>query len=282
MSRKDWKRPSVTMPEDKKRIKLVISYDGSSFHGWQNQDNAPSVESTIENELSLLLGEKVFLQGSGRTDSGVHALCQVAHFDTNSSIDAKAYSFILNSKLPPSIRILSSEEMRDLFHARFTTMSREYWYFIKSYDSILPFDKDRVTAIKSLPNLSLLNEYASMLKGTHDFTTFCSSKDICESKVRDIYVSQWSEEKDLYGLRVYKYRVVGNAFLYHQVRSMVGTMVECALKNEDSESFKERLDSKNRANALKTFPSSGLYLAKISYDEDEYKWFEEEHERKYY
>ena len=89
-------------------------------------------------------------------------------------------------------------------------------------------------------------------------------------------------KKDLYGLRVYKYRVVGNAFLYHQVRSMVGTMVECALKNEDSESFKERLDNKNRANALKTFPSSGLYLAKISYDEDEYKWFEEEHERKYY
>lgn len=275
MSRKDWKRPKVEMPRDKRRIKLVISYIGTSFHGWQAQDNSSSVQRTIEDALCNILGERVSLFGSGRTDSGVHALGQVAHFDTTSSLCAKAYSYLLNSRLPKSIRILSSSEEKELFHARFTTMAREYWYIVKDYDSFSAPDWGRVTPLKRLPSLTLLNEYATLLEGTHDFTTFCSSRDISPSKVRDIYISKWIEERDYLGSRVYKYIVVGNAFLYNQVRSMVGTMVEAALKEESPDSFNMRLLAKDRALALKTFPPEGLYLARISYDENEYSWFED-------
>ena len=179
--------------------------------------------------------------------------------------------------LPGSVRILSSWEPEGVFHARFTAMAREYWYLVKEYKDMLPFDSGRMTALRSLPDVNLLNSYASLLFGTHDFTTFCSSKDMCESKTRDIYESIWSEEKDGYGFKILKYKVVGNAFLYRQVRSMVGTMLDSALLGEDREAFKERLEAKDRSKALRTAPSDGLYLARISYDENEYLWFEEEY-----
>lgn len=266
------------MPEYGRRIKLTISYDGSSFHGWQEQSEGETVQSTIKKVLEDLLGEEVSLQGSGRTDSGVHALAQVAHFDTTSTLEASRFQIILNSRLPHTIRILSSEDVSGIFHARFTSYAREYWYYIKEWKDTLPFDSGRVTSIKRLPDITLLNKYARLLEGTHDFTTFCSAKDPSESKYRDIYVSVWSEEKDNWGMRFFKYRVVGNAFLYHQVRSMVGTMIECALKEESVESFEMRLLSSKRENALKTYPPSGLYLARISYDEEEYRWFEDNNE----
>ena len=276
MSRLDWKRPEVIMPENKRRIALTISYDGNKWHGWQVQDKADSVEGEIEKILSSITGEDIFLQGSGRTDSGVHALGQVAHFDTESRISPEKFSTILNTKLPSSIRIHSSWEPEGVFHARFTAMAREYWYYIKRMDQMLPFDEGRVTGVRSLPSLSLLNSYADVLKGTHDFSTFCSSKDMSESKVRDIYESEWTEEKDMLSHTVYRYKVTGNAFLYRQVRSMVGTMLDSAALGEDSSAFLERLNAKNREKALRTAPSSGLYLARISYDENEYLWFEEE------
>lgn len=276
MSRKDWNRPEVVMPEGKRRIRLVLSYDGTAYHGWQEQDDALSVQEVISKTLSEILGEETEVFGSGRTDAGVHALGQVAHFDTVRKIPAEKFALVLNSRLPSSIRILSSDEPEGIFHARFTAMAREYWYFIKDWRDMLPFDSGRYTALRKLPDITLLNEYASLIRGTHDFTTFCSARDICQSKWRDIYESGWTEEKDGWGRPFLKYRVTGNAFLYHQVRSMVGTMVECALKGETREEFKVRLDSKNRMNALKTYPSEGLYLARISYDEDEYRWFEEE------
>ena len=275
MSRSEWHRPQVEMPSDKRRIALTVSYDGRFWHGWQVQENADSVEGEIEKALSSVLGEEVFVQGSGRTDAGVHALGQVAHFDTSSSIPPEKYSIILNTMLPKSIRILSSWEPRGVFHARFTAMAREYWYFLKRMDQMLPFDEGRVTGIRELPDISLLNSYASLIQGTHDFTTFCSARDMCQSRKRDIYESVWNTERDKYGFPVYRYRVAGNAFLYRQVRSMVGTMVEAALAGEEVSRFKARLDGKDRSLALKTAPSDGLYLARISYDENEYIWFEE-------
>ncbi len=264
------------MPVDRRRIKLVVSYDGSFFHGWQEQDDALSVQEVLTKEVSSVLGEKTEVFGSGRTDAGVHALGQVAHFDTSSTIEPSKWAVILNSRLPSSVRILSSSEPEGVFHSRFTAMAREYWYFIKPWSDMLPFDEGRVTGVKRLPDITLLNAYATLIRGTHDFTTFCSARDICPSKVRDIYISEWSEERDGWGLRFLRYRVVGNAFLYHQVRSMVGTMVECALSGESTESFRERLESRTRSMALKTYPAGGLYLASISYDENEYSWFEEE------
>ncbi len=277
MARKDWRRPEIERVEEgKRRIKLTVSYDGLKFHGWQAQDNAISVQSEIMRILSLVTKENIEVFGSGRTDAGVHALGQVCHFDTASSLPADKFKVILNTKLDKSIRVLKAETADPYFHARFSTMAREYWYMLKRFDDMLPFDDGRYSFVREFPSLELLNSYAESLFGTHDFTTFASSRDISESKCRDIYTSSWDIFPDQYGYEVLRYRVAGNAFLYHQVRSMVGTMLEAAFKNEGAMRFKERLDKKDRKEALKTAPSSGLYLARISYDDKEYLWFEEE------
>lgn len=280
MARTDWNRPEVEpVAEGYRRIKLTISYDGSLFHGWQEQNNAHSVQQTIADLLKRVTKEDTVLLGSGRTDAGVHALGQVAHFDTKSQLDAEKFATILNSQLDKSIRIISSEDAPAGFHARYTTMAREYWYYIKRMDEMLAFDDKRYAFYKRLPSLETLNGYASILFGTHDFTTFASSRDLCPSKWRDIYVSEWEEVTDQYGCKALRYKVCGNAFLYHQVRSMVGTMVECGLLGYTDEQFKAILDSKDRSKALRTAPADGLYLARISYDENEYMWFEEQYGR---
>lgn len=279
MARSDWHRPQVEpVDENSRRIKLVISYDGTAFHGWQSQNNGISVQNVIESALKEITGIDISVLGSGRTDRGVHALGQVAHFDVPKSITIPAdkYALAINSKLPKSVRILSSEEPEGLFHARFTAMAREYKYFVKANCDMFPFDEKHITGVHHLPSLDVLNSYAELIKGTHDFTTFCSARDDCQSKFRDIYESYWTETRDIYGKRVFVYTVCGNAFLYHQVRSMVGTMLTLAQSEADSSLFKEILESKDRSRALKTALSDGLYLARISYDEEEYRWFEEE------
>ncbi len=278
MARSDWRRPElIPLEEGMRRIALTVSYDGSAFHGWQSQENGHSVQSEIEKALREILNMDVCVQGSGRTDKGVHAIGQVCHVDfpVTKTISTAKLKLALNSKLMKEVRIISSEEKDGSFHARFTTMAREYRYFVKAYDDMLPFDKGHIAAVQKLPSIEVLNEYAAILRGTHDFTAFASAKDECPSKYRDIYESCWSEGKDIYNRPFLCYSVVGNAFLYHQVRSMVGTMLALALKGGSKEDMKEILESKDRQRALKTAPSEGLYLYRISYDEEEYRWFEE-------
>lgn len=275
--RSDWRRPeSWALPcEGERRIKLVVSYDGSAFHGWQSQEGAVSVQSELSRILSSLLGKETVVYASGRTDSGVHALGQVCHFDTSSRIAPEKFSVILNTKLGKTIRVLSSAEAPEGFHARFSTMSREYWYMLKREREMLPFDDRHVTALKAEPDMALLAGYASALYGTHDFTTFASARDPSESRFRDIYVSRWDIMKDSYGFDVFRYRTAGNAFLYHQVRSMVGTMLVAMTQKESPEDFKARLDARDRSRALRTAPADGLYLAEVSYDSEKYQWFED-------
>ena len=275
--RSDWKRPEVyDLPSaDERRIMLRVAYDGSAFHGWQSQDGAVSVQETLSSVLSHVLGRNTMVYGSGRTDSGVHALDQACHFDTVSSIEPERYAIILNTQLPKSIRVLSSCLAPPLFHARYSTMSREYWYLVKESAVMLPFDDGRVTPVRRLPDPALLSSYASLLFGTHDFTTFASARDTSSSRIRDIYVSEWDVITDAYGCSVLRYRTAGNAFLYHQVRSMVGTMLDAAAAGEDAEAFKARLDGCDRRLALRTAPAAGLYLARVSYDPEDYQWFED-------
>ena len=142
MARSDWNRPSSFkgLEDGERRIRLFLSYDGSGFSGWQRQDGERTVQEEIESSLSSILGEEITLFGSGRTDSGVHALRQAAHFDTRSRIEAGKFRIILNTHLAKDIRILSSDEVGSGFHARFSTESREYWYLIKRMEDMLAFD----------------------------------------------------------------------------------------------------------------------------------------------
>ena len=277
--RSDWNRPEVydTPEEGERRIRLSVSYDGSEYHGWQSQGDYASVQSVISECVSKVVGKDTVVYGSGRTDSGVHALDQGCHFDTPLDIDPHKYAVIFNTKLPKSIRVLSAEEAPAGFHARFSTQSREYWYLAKRGCDMLPFDARHITQMKRMPEISVLNGYAELLAGTHDFTTFASAKDVSLSRFRDIYVSRWDTIRDAYGYEVLRYRVAGNAFLYHQVRSMAGTMLEAEAKGEAPDAFRARLEARDRSMALKTAPSDGLYLADVSYDSGKYSWFEEEY-----
>ncbi|MFA6891844.1 MAG: tRNA pseudouridine(38-40) synthase TruA [Sphaerochaetaceae bacterium] len=279
MARSDWRRPVlVPLTPGMRRIRMTISYDGSRYRGWQSQRNGTSVQQKVEEALSSMLGETVAVHGSGRTDSGVHAIGQVCHFDIVSKLPVRAFKPRLNSLLPSDIRIMDAGETDGTFHARFTSMAREYTYLIKRAEELTAFDSGHVWAVRELPPEELLNEYATVIAGTHDFTTFCSSKDECSSKMRDIYESVWTMGKDVFGYDLLRYRITGNAFLYHMVRSLVGTMVEFAACGKGAASFRAALEAKDRRACGRTASPYGLYLTRISYDPEEYQWFEEANE----
>ena len=256
---------------------MTVSYHGGHYSGWQRQRNALAVAQVIEEAVATLIAETVEVVGSGRTDSGVHALAQVCHIDiANQRMPAERFAVALNRILPPDIRILESSEVDDTFHARFTTMARTYRYYYKRHRDLTAFDSTLVATVKEFPPKDLLDVYAKILEGTHDFTTFTASGDLCPSKFRDIYESYWHLGRDQWELEVLSYTITGNAFLYKMVRSLVGTMMQCAHEGVASEEFRARLDAKDRSGAGRTASATGLYLYRISYDEEEYAWFEEE------
>lgn len=281
MARSDWKRPKdFSAPEGRRRVALEVSYDGRAFCGWQSQLDEKSVQDTIKAAVERLVGEDkhVVVVGSGRTDSGVHAYGQVAHAEFDDcSIPIKAFYAGLNSILPFSVRIKRSWDAEPSFHARYSAMAREYRYFCKEGEGHDCFSDGLVTIIRSFPNIDLLNGYAKTLIGTHDFNTFTSAKDDCPSKVRDIYESSFSWTKSMFGEKVLCYKICGNAFLYHMVRSLVGTMLDMGSRGCPVSEFEEVLASKDRSRAGKTAASDGLYLWRVSYDPEEYRWFEEEY-----
>lgn len=268
MARSDWKRPTeFSLPPGFRRIRIDLSYDGSAFSGWQRQTGVRTVQHEVEKALQKMLKTPVHVHGSGRTDAGVHAIGQVAHFDiANHSVPVGVFPVALNQLLPHDIRITASYLVNECFHARFTSISREYRYFVKQIEDYTPFDRDRVCRIRSFPSLELLNSYAVHIIGTHDFSTFSAAGDQSLSRVRDVYESAFSLQNSQWGGPVLVYRVSGNAFLMHQVRSMVGTMLQLGENSEPAEQFKLRLESRDRRMAGRTAPPGGLYLYRITYD----------------
>ena len=283
MARSDWKRPDVfSAPENRRRVAMELSYDGRAFCGWQRQKDADSVQQTIIDAVTRMIGDRnIDVIGSGRTDSGVHAYGQVAHVEFDAcDIPAKAFHMGLNALLPYSIRIRRSWDVDNSFHARYSAMAREYRYFCRCGEPHDSFSDGLVTVLREFPDIELLNSYATHIVGTHDFTTFACSKDTCPSKVRDIYEAEFGWKESMYGDKLLCFRIAGNAFLYHMVRSLMGTMLDLAFDNKPDSAFKELLDAKDRLRTGRTAPSDGLYLWRVSYDPDEYMWFEEKYGRK--
>ncbi len=277
MARTDWRRPPLLpLEEGVRRIRMTVAYDGQHYNGWQKQVNGLGVSDRIEQEIQNMTGEKVNPVGSGRTDSGVHALAQVCHFDTyNQKIDGKVFAVALNRLLPADIRIMESQEVDGTFHARFTAMGRTYRYYIKQEREMTPFDARQVAKVRRFPKIELLNEYAAHIQGTHDFTTFTSRGDRSTSRWRDVYESYWAYETDRFGSKVLTYTISGNAFLYKMIRSLVGSMLEFAEKGVSAAEFKQILDSRDRKRSGRTASPWGLYFYAISYDPEEFAWFEE-------
>ncbi len=243
-----------------RRIKLVIEYDGSTFHGWQMQGNAHSVQEEVERAVLRITGENCRVTGAGRTDTGVHAYGQVAHFDTRSGIPADKFAAALNSFLPQEVSVIFSQEVPEDFHARFSAAGKTYEYRILNRQTRSPILSKRAWHIREVLELEAMKLAAAGFVGKHDFSAFCSSGHSVSTFDRTIFTSEWSQEGDCL-----IYRVSGNGFLYNMVRIMVGTMVEIGMKKRPVTDLEALFEGKDRNQAGITAPPHGLYLVRVHY-----------------
>jgi tRNA pseudouridine38-40 synthase len=246
-------------------IKLIVSYDGTGFGGWQRQKNSRSVQEEIERALGIMHGHAVPVTGAGRTDSGVHAMGQVAGFFTDiGSIPAEKFLPALNKLMPGDVRILAASDASPGFHARFDASLRRYRYFILCGGRPDPCSLRYAHHLARTPRLELLNAMARRLTGERDFSTFASARDPSPSKCRFV-----TESVFFWDSGILVYQVAANAFLYRMVRSLVGSMLHFELESADASQAGRRMDetlrSLDREAAGPTAPARGLFLWNVEY-----------------
>lgn len=249
----------------KKRVRLIIAYDGTNYCGWQVQINGITVEEVINKALTDLLGEDISVIGASRTDSGVHAYGNVAVFDTETRIPAEKISFALNQRLPDDIRIQKSEEVAPDFHPRFCNSVKTYEYKILNRKFPMPIHR-LYTHFVYLPlNVEKMKTAAEYIVGKHDFASFCSSGSQVESTVRTVYSLDVEKYED-----IITFRITGNGFLYNMVRIIAGTLMKVGLEVYPPEYVKDIIEAKDRNAAGPKAPACGLTLVGIKYlDEKE-------------
>lgn len=245
----------------KRRVKLIISYDGTNYCGWQVQINGITVEEVINRELSRMLGEDIAVIGASRTDSGVHALGNVAVFDTFSKIPPEKMCFALNQRLPDDIRIQDSCEVPLDFHPRYCDSTKTYEYKILNRRFDNPVMRLYTHFVYMPLDYEKMQETAKYLVGEHDFKSFCSARTQVTDTVRTIYSLDVSKEDD-----IIKIRISGNGFLYNMVRIIVGTLIKVGLKVYPPEYVKEILEACDRNVAGPKAPAKGLTLIGIVYN----------------
>lgn len=242
---------------EKRRIMLTVAYDGTNYHGWQIQKNGITIEEVLNEKLSELLKEPIAVIGASRTDSGVHAMGNLAVFDTTSRIPAEKFTYALNQRLPEDIRIQDSKQVADDFHPRHCESKKIYEYRILNRK--IPLPQKRLYAHFTYYDLNVerMKEAAACLVGEHDFAAFCSAGAQVESTVRTIYsvdVEKQGEEIVI--------RVCGNGFLYNMVRIIAGTLMEIGQDRMNIEQLVEALETGDRSFAGPTAPACGLTLIK--------------------
>lgn len=244
-----------------KRVKLTVAYDGTNYCGWQTQPNGLAVQEVLEKHLSELLAEPVHIMGASRTDSGVHALGNVAVFDTDARMPADRISYALNTRLPEDIRIQESCEVAADFHPRFAKTAKTYEYRILNRRFPDP-TKRLYSFFYYYPlDVELMKKGAAYLVGEHDFKSFCTEKPDVDSTVREIYSLDVEKEGDMI-----TFRVRGNGFLYHMIRIIVGTLIRVGSGYYPPEQVKEILEARDRTRAGETARPEGLTLVKIEYE----------------
>ncbi len=244
----------------KKRVRLTVAYDGTAYHGWQIQPGMVTIESKLNECLSDLLKENIQVIGASRTDSGVHALGNIAIFDTEALMPAEKISYALNQRLPEDIKIQKSEEVASDWHPRHCESRKTYEYRI--YRGEFPMPVKRLYALFTYHKLNVekMRQAARYLEGEHDFKSFCQAGAQVESTVRTIYsVDVIEHGADLV------VRVCGGGFLYNMVRIIVGTLLEVGQEKREPEDIVDILEKKNRSAAGPTAPAHGLMLMKYEF-----------------
>jgi tRNA pseudouridine38-40 synthase len=249
-----------------RNLKMILSYDGTEFSGWQVQPDATTVQGTLASAIGRVTGEKVLPQGSGRTDAGVHALKQVVTFVTESSVPTENFQRALNDILPASVRVLEVAEMPAEFHARHSARAKSYHYRIHRAAICPPFVARYVWHYPYPLNENAMAEAAGLVVGEQDFTSFAAvdpergREGDLVSNVRTISSSSWKRcgEEFIYTVR-------GSGFLHHMVRNLVGTFILIGKGTLQVQDITRILQARNRSAAGATAPARGLYLVEVEY-----------------
>ncbi|MCU1260901.1 MAG: tRNA pseudouridine synthase [Bryobacterales bacterium] len=247
-----------------RRLKIAVAYDGTDFHGWQVQPGRATIQRALQEILSGIDGKPVLVAGSGRTDAGVHARAQVAAFTLENGIPPVNLRKAMNRLLPPSIRVLSVEEVGESFHPRFDAVAKTYEYRIFRGEVCDPFTWRYVHHHPYPLNTELMEATAPLLEGEHDFSAFAASdpkEDRGRSKVRRIFSSQLAVSPDWL-----VYRVRGSGFLKHMVRNIAGFLLETGKGNAGPELLLEMLTPGCAVKAGCRVPAKGLTLVSVEYD----------------
>lgn len=245
----------------KKRIKLVVAYDGTNYCGWQIQPNGETIEGVLNRELSSLLGGDIKVTGASRTDSGVHSLGNVAVFDTDTRIPPEKISYALNIRLPEDIVVQDSCEVAPDFHPRHCNSRKTYEYRILNRRFAMPTRRLDTYFYHRPLDVERMQQAARYLKGTHDFKSFCSVNTVVEDTVRTIYTLQVIKDAD----DIITIRVQGSGFLYNMVRILAGTLIQVGIGAMEPEQMTEILEAKDRSASGPTAPALGLTMMGIEF-----------------
>ncbi|MGB5073241.1 MAG: tRNA pseudouridine(38-40) synthase TruA [Bacteroidota bacterium] len=248
--------------EQHKRFRLVVEYDGTDFAGWQLQSTERSVQGEIELALQRLFQVNVRVHGAGRTDAGVHATGQVAHFDLRSRLDGATVTRALNAELPADITVRDTTEADPDFHSRFSASSRAYEYTIVP-ERVSLFRRYQWILYATLDHDAIL-EAVNVLKGTHDFTTFSKRVANMPHHYCHVYDAAWEQEGELS-----RFRIRANRFLQGMVRCLVGGLVHVGRHRITPKEFASMLEGKDRGAAPMLAPAHGLVLTDVGYNQDE-------------
>lgn len=244
------------------RYFIHLAYNGTPYHGWQIQPNATSVQETLENAFSLLLGEDIGIVGCGRTDTGVHASDFYAHFETEqelSDTELTQLTFKANSFLSEDIRIYRIFVVNDDVHARFSATARTYQYHVSNVKQ--PFGKDFCHRVFYKPDIELMNQAANILFEYTDFTSFSKLHTQTATNNCTILYARW----DMVG-EEYVFTISANRFLRNMVRAITGTLLEVGRGKLSLDDFRKVIESKNRCNAGASLPAKALFLTKVEYE----------------
>jgi len=245
-----------------RNLRALIAYDGTEFFGWQRQDGFDSVQQRIEEAVSGLVGDHVVVHGAGRTDTGVHALGQVAHFHVDSALADDRLRHALNHYLPPAIVIRRLETCSDAFHARFSARGKRYLYRVATARFRPPFGRAYAHWVREPLDFAAMREGARALLGRHDFSAFASSGSPRSSNVRTVARIRWLARREGFA-----FVIEGDGFLYNMVRAVAGTLIDVGRARLEPAAVGRILASGDRREAGPTAPAAGLFLLRVRYDE---------------
>jgi tRNA pseudouridine38-40 synthase len=241
--------------------RLLIEYDGTDFAGWQVQPGQPSVQAALEDALATVARQPVSVVGSGRTDAGVHARGQAAHFELAAELDTHRLARSLNGLLPPTVAVLAAERAPDGFHARYDASRRLYHYHVA--DGPRALDRRHRLELRPVPDFELMNEAAAFLTGEHHFGAFCITQSATRNRVCTVELARWVPEPRPGDWR---FEIAADRFLHGMVRAVVGTLLQIGRRRRQPEELRDILASRDRRLAGPAAPPHGLVLEHVTYD----------------